>query len=366
MPKLSTVEQPGKTRANTLIQHCLEKNFADINHQTPGVAFLGVQGGAQPAEYYAGLASLEHGVPITERTVFNLASISKILTATAIMLLVQERRLSLDASLADWFPSWRRFYAAVRVRHLLSHTSGLSGIPPKGLPPPRRFSTTYGNLDLVELLNKYHPPLRWPPGSRYEYCNIGFVLLAEIVEKLVSCPFAEFMNKRVFQPFGMRHAEVCTEHRPVIFHRAQGYGWVAAGKRHNTQNMQEYTTGDGGIFACTHDLYNFWKTLMGGRVLRPEFRDLMFRPVVNQPEPGKAYGLGWRSEHFGQTVAIGHTGTDAGFANTMQYFSDTDILIIILSNAAFKFPGNKRQILVRKIMDYTTTELLGKTEEKIK
>src|SRR5688500_4075932 len=168
----------------------------------PGASVLVAQDGKVLYRKAFGLANLEERTPITTATNFRLASVTKQFTATAVLLLAERGKLSLEDPLPRFFPVFSRAAHGVKVRHLLGHTSGLldyEDLIPPGTTVPLK------DKDVLDLVGK-QDRLYFAPGSQFRYSNTGYALLALIVEKVSGRSFAQFLEENIFNPLGIgRH-----------------------------------------------------------------------------------------------------------------------------------------------------------------
>src|SRR5699024_3572882 len=170
-----------------------------------------------------GDADLSTNRPLTLRSVFNLASVSKPITATAILLLVQEDKLSLDDSVQKWMPNLP--YEGITIRHLLNHTSGL----PDYLDLFEMYwdkAKIADNDDLLRYLIKYKPERLFAPNERVEYSNTGYILLALIVEHVTDMDFADFLQENIFKPLKMTRTQAIGVRKENIEIADYTYGYV--------------------------------------------------------------------------------------------------------------------------------------------
>jgi len=349
--------------------------FPGFNRMTPGISVLAAAKRKVVYERYAGLANLEHRIPIRKDTLFNLASISKPLTAAGIMLLVQKHRLNLDETISDYFPELKESCPGVCIRHLLSHTSGIhSGRLAQGKaggkgscrsrdiseillasrPFERHPSETlfnyaymkdcYGTRDVFEMFLASRPFQKYSAGTRFEYSNTGYVLLAMLIERVSGQSFPEFMQETVFLPFGMNHTRICDENRPVLPRRAWGYVPLKENGVYGCQQRLFYAVGPGSVFSTVRDLYRFWKTLMSDEIMERKWRELMWSDVIPLARKNHFYGYGWQIEYEGPLRKVGHAGTMEGFGNLLRFYPREEIFVCLLSNAGYRFSQDKRGI----------------------
>jgi CubicO group peptidase (beta-lactamase class C family) len=195
--------------------------FAALNNNTPGCALGVYRNGAIAYGRGYGIANLEHGIPITPATLFDIGSTSKQFTASAILLLAQEGKLSLDDEVRKWIPDLPDYGAPVTIRHLLHHTSGIRDyLTLMGM----RFTSFDGvttDRDAFELILR-QKELNVPPGSEYLYSNSGYFLLGEIVKRASGQNLRAFATERIFTPLGMKATHFHDDHTMVVPLRATG------------------------------------------------------------------------------------------------------------------------------------------------
>src|SRR5262249_39028474 len=166
-----------------------------------------------------GLANLELNAPVTEDTVFEIASVTKPFTATAIMMLVEDGKIGLDDEIRKHLPELPVAWSGVKVRHLLSHTSGLpSYMSHPGFAELNRKPS--GPRDFVELVSGL--PLQFQPGEKYDYVNTNYVLLGLMIERVSGKSYNAFLKEKMFGPLGMNHTRL-NDRTKVLSNRASGY-----------------------------------------------------------------------------------------------------------------------------------------------
>ena len=207
------------------------------------------------------------------KDLFELASISKTFTAMAVMLLEKEGRLSVDDSISTYLSVP---YPGITIRHLLNHTSGL---PDYQAIMDQHWdkSKVAGNEDIIEYLNRYAPPARFAPGTRYEYSNTGYVLLGSIVEKTSGLDFTEFCRKRIFEPLHMKKTDIRTNAEKAATPQfALGHIWVEASQQFERADAfpaSDYTLwlgnrkGPGRVSSNARDLLRWDQALYTDRIL---------------------------------------------------------------------------------------------------
>ncbi len=207
----------------------------------PGLSLAVIKNGQVILSKGYGFANIEHQVPVKAETVFQSGSVAKQFTATAVMLLVEEGKLSLDDNISKYFPDTPENWKNITVRHLLTHTSGMTDYP-----PDFNLRRDYSEEELLTLIKSH--PLAFQPGEQWSYSNLGYVTLGILIRKVTGKFYGDFLAERIFTPLGMTTARVISE-ADIISNRASGYRLVS-----NELKNQEWvapqvnTTADGSLY----------------------------------------------------------------------------------------------------------------------
>lgn len=288
----------------------------------PGVALAVIKSGKIIKAKGYGLANVETNTPVTRDSVFKIGSISKPIIAMGIMLLVEEGRISLDDKVSRYLDGTPETWKDVTVRHLLSHTSGIIREAPG-------FDATRTQPDAEVIKTAYSLPLNFKPGEKYEYSNVGYFALAEIVHKVSGKPWSEFLSERIFKPLGMSSTRTTTFDE-IVPHRAAAYSFA---KDKLTNAEITFALRPSGAFLSTlSDLIKFEAALDGPDFLKPETRKAMWTPFKFNDGTSSMYGLGWRTEEINGIKRIGHGGNLNGFKSFYGRFVDEGLTIIVLTN----------------------------------
>lgn len=296
----------------------------------PGAAVgVIVDGRLELARAY-GAARLDDGTRVRPATAFRLASITKQLTARAVVFLIEDGCLTLDTPIGDvvrGLPAWGD---VVRVGHLLAHTAGLPHYE-SSIPDNRTSQLT--DRDALRLAAA-HPDLRSEPGSRFEYSNTGYAALAVAVEEIAGIPFSDFLDERIFRPLGM-DAVAHVEGRTEVPNRAFGYREAVGGYVPADQSVTSAVLGDGGVYASVLDLAR-WDAALRRPGFAPDPAALaaFAAPVAE----GVAYGFGWYLDTFEGRPRQRHDGWTSGFQNELQRFPDHGLTVAVLTNRAEPSP----------------------------
>lgn len=231
----------------------LDALFSDFTPSTPGCAVAVDLSGAPMVRRAFGLAEMEHRIPATAETIYEAGSVSKQFTATAIVMLADMGRLSLDDDVRRYVPELPETDTPITIRMMLNHTSGLrdwgSITEIEGWP---RGTRTVTNDTVVEILSRQRS-LNYDPGTEYLYSNSGYNLSAVIVERVAGESLAEFTRKQIFTPLGMTHTRWRDDYSAIVPGRATAYAPVAGGGFHQAMPF-ENAYGNGGLLTTVGDL----------------------------------------------------------------------------------------------------------------
>lgn len=314
----------------------------------PGASLMIVKDGSILYDKAYGLANVTRRVPATTGTNYRLASVTKQFTATAILELIERGKFSLDSHLSEVLPGTPRYARDIRIRHLLNHTSGL--VDYEDLIPDSQ-TVQVLDADVLRLLNRVDS-LYFPPGSKFQYSNSGYALLALTVEAVSGEPFARFLKKSIFDPLGMSHTVAYQNGIFTVDNRAFGYSRTDSGFVETDQSVTSAVLGDGGIYSSVEDLFRWDQDLSGNRLISDSLRQQSFTPAVLNDGSTTKYGFGWYIEPYKGHESIYHTGSTRGFRNTIFRLPDQRLTIIILTNRNEGEPVD----IARKIADLLLTE----------
>lgn len=295
----------------------------------PGVAVAIVQNGQTLLLQGYGLADVATKKPITADTAFDLASVSKQFTASAILMLVERGKLRLDDPVTRWVPGFTG-PESITLRHLLHHTSGL----------PDYIGIFQGNDEEFSRLTCHDvagivagKKLRFEPGTKHEYSNTNYALLPVVVERASGKSFAQFMRDYVFVPSGMSATRVMDRVPYDIEQRATGYGpyYGIMGKL-VPKSRDGGICGDGNVFSTARDMVAWNAALDGGRLLRPETLQQAWSKTTLADGKPCDYGFGWVIAEREGRKTVWHNGGWAGTHTLILRRLTSPLTIIMLSN----------------------------------
>lgn len=301
-----------------------------------------------------GMSDLQHGVAITPRSIFHVASISKQFAAFAVALLAQDGRLSLDDPVRRHVPELPPWADRITIRQMIHHTSGVRDQwELLGLAGWRYPADLFTQGDVLAILSRQRA-LNFAPGTEYLYSNGAYTLLAVIVERVSGRSLRAFSQERIFEPLGMRDTHVHDDHTMVVPGRTAAYQRAADGTWHQSLPVFD-THGATSLFTTAADLlrweHNFVTGAVGGRALVAE-AETTGRLADGSPTN---YGFGIALETYRGARAAGHGGSDAGYRADVVRFPDHGVAIGVLCNFAEAVPSQ----LARSVADVVLGDQLA-------
>jgi D-alanyl-D-alanine carboxypeptidase len=307
----------------------------------PGASVAVVREGKVVLARSYGQANVELSVPVRRGSVFKLASVTKPFTAMAIMMLVEEGKISLDGRIAAYLPNLPAQWGKVTVRQALSHTSGLADY----FQSPRwswRWSWRQELTpeEFIEFTSGT-PPL-FAPGEGIKYGNTGYYLLGMVIEKVSGKPYGQFLAERIFQPLNMTSTRRDTR-TGIVPNRVEGYTFKDGTLQNAEYTSETWAYSEGGVISTASDLAKWEAALITEKLVKRASLEQMWTPVrlnngklaiIGDNGAGKPnyYGLGWYiSEHRGRKILL-HPGDKPGFSATFTRFVEDKLTVILLCN----------------------------------
>jgi CubicO group peptidase (beta-lactamase class C family) len=292
-----------------------------------------------------GMADLEHAVPITPDTVFDIGSTSKQLTAAAVLLAAADGKLRLDDDVRVHVPVLPKLGPTpTTLRHLLHHTGGLRDYGMLFLLSGRRLDGITTRRETLDLLARQRG-LDFEPGTKFEYSNSGYFLLAQAVEHATGQPLAAYLRTKVFEPLGMQRTQVLDDRKRIVAGRAIGY--TPHGDRWRIEMTGWEQTGPGGVMSTVVDLAkwdaNFYEPKVGGR---PLLDGLQARGTLADGTP-LDYAAGLLHGHYRGQPTVWHAGGNAGYRAQFERFVALKTSVVVLCNASNARPD----LLAHEIAD---------------
>jgi N-acyl-D-aspartate/D-glutamate deacylase len=303
-----------------------------IAEGSPGAAVMVIRDGDILHEAGYGLADVEHRRPITPRTSFRLASLSKQFASMAIMILAERGDLRYDDPVVRYLPELERFGDQLTLRHLMTHSGGLPDYyesleaETEGPRPTTR--------DALDFLSDWGEAV-FTPGERYEYSNPGYEMLAMVVERVSDRPFGRFLEEEIVSPLGMKDTVVFDETEPPMAERAYGYSRQGDGFTLDDDHPLNHIIGSGGVYSSVEDLYLWNQALYTDQLVQRSTLEEAFRPARLNDGDSYPYGFGWRLGSYGALGRrIAHAGGWVGFSTFIARYPQREFTVIVLSNLA--------------------------------
>lgn len=276
-----------------------------------------------------GMANLEYNIPISNASVFDIASISKQFTGFAIASLIEEGKISIDDNIRKYLPEMN-LDGQVTIRHLLHHMSGIRD-------SPAMFELSGIRIDDVLTFDRLltyafnQRTLNFIPGSEFVYSNTGYNLLAEIVQRVTGQSFREWIEEHIFNPLKMTHSHVHDNYQEVIKNRSSSYS-IGSGNRYQLQTNNLCGLGASSIFTTAEDLQKWCQFLMHPDDDNKPIITLMSQVGELNSGQKTPYGFGIGVAKYRGTERKAHSGQWASFNSTLQCYPAYDLSIVILSN----------------------------------
>jgi CubicO group peptidase (beta-lactamase class C family) len=272
-----------------------------------------------------GMANYELSAPFTPDTAFDVASITKQFTATAILQLQEQRRLNVNDPICNHLDNCPAAWRPITIRHLLTHTSGIPNY--SSLPDWDEVGAVreyYSHDEVVALFRDL--PLEFTPGERHKYSNSGYQLLGQIIERVSGESYGAYLDSHIFTPLGMTHTRY-NNSRALVPGRATGYYSLGSSFINASLHTPTVHFANSGIFTTADDLLLWDQALYSDRVLSQASKDAMFTPYLEN------YAYGWRVGDVAGHRQVNHSGSGQGFSSYLIRFLDDRVTIIVLSNS---------------------------------
>ena len=313
-----------------------------------------------------GFANMAWNIPNKSNTKFRIASITKQFTSMLIMQLVEEGKIDLDGLLSDYLPDYRKDTGEkITIHHLLTHTSGI----PSYLGLPGFWSdSTRNHYQIDYMVKNFHSgDLEFEPGSKYNYNNTGYYLLAVIIEKVTGKSFRENLQERILNPLLMTNSGI-DRNEEILKNKAAGYMKSLTGLVKDPYFYMPNALGAGNMYSTVEDLYLWDRALYSDKLLSKKYKDIMFTPFLNN------YAYAWSihkiplGESTDSVQVISHSGGFNGFNTIIYRLIKNKHLIVIFNNTGRTSLGGMSRAITNILYDkpyelpkLSIAELLGKT-----
>ena len=298
--------------------------------ESPGASIAIIKEGKVLYKKGYGMANLDHNIPNTPATVFDIASVSKQFGGVAIAMLAQSGEISLDDEIHTYIPEVPDFGYPITIRQLVHHTSGLRDWPSALAIGGWRMDDVISFDQILRMVWKQQA-LNFQPGSAYSYSNTGYNLLAEVVQRVTKKSFADWMNEHVFIPLEMNHSHFHDDHQMIVKNRAQAYRKDGGEYKMVPNGLTALASSS--LFTSVDDLIkwvlNFETKAVGG----PEVMSLMHEQGLLNDGTQLSYAFGNSIWSYKGLEHVTHSGGWAGFNTYLLRFPEERFAVIVLSNA---------------------------------
>lgn len=277
--------------------------------------------------YGSGFADIENLVLAKPESVYRLASVSKSITAVAVMQLVEQGKVNLDADLRQYVPEFPKKEYEFTVRQVLAHLSGIRHYKPNEPESKEEYPNT------AEALKRFQDdPLLHKPGERYTYSTYAYTLLARLVENVSGMTFPDYLRKHVFEPAGMNVSGV-EDQKNLVPNRARGYRRGQDGKPINSEYSNiSYKWAGGGMVSTSPDLCRLGMALLSNQLMKPETRAMMWTRQTTNNGNRTGYGLGWGVGAWNGKPMMSHSGAQFMVRTRLCIFPEEGVVVAVLTN----------------------------------
>jgi len=301
-------------------------------NSVPGISVAVVQDGELVWSAGFGMADLENFVPATPSTLFRLGSISKPITATAILQLSERGKLDLDAEVQKYCPAFPKKEWPITTRELLGHLGGIRHYNPDGMgdipdDSAKHFASMEESLQIFAS-----DPLVAKPGTKFHYSTYGYTVLGCVLEGAASEKYVDYVKEKVFEPAGMAETQA-DNFFAVVQHRTRWYHKDKSGVVQNAGVLDSsYKIPGGGLISSADDMARFEIAIMTNKLLKPTTRDLMWTPQKAADGSQNGYALGWGTQKKYGLALVEHTGGQQGTSTSIILVPERRAGIVVLAN----------------------------------
>ncbi|MBS1716986.1 MAG: beta-lactamase family protein [Armatimonadetes bacterium] len=299
-------------------------------NKVPAVSVLVLDHGQPLKQTTYGIADLELGVPATNKTLFQIGSVGKMFTAAGILRLERDGKLSLNDSLAKFFPDAPSYWKPIKLRNLLNQTSGIPDYYDGEIKidPKKEMSED----ELVKFTEVLKPAFE--PGTKWAYSNSGYMLLGIIMHKVTGALYSDYLSQTIWTPAGMKTIRTVDD-REVIPNRCKGYEMSPQGiVNQDWSSRSACSTADGTLYATTDDFIAWDRALSDKSVLNEKELEAFWAEGKLADGHPTSYSLGWALSSRLGCGAKWHNGEAQGFRSNYTRFDD-GLSVVVLTNATF-------------------------------
>lgn len=311
------------------IAYQLDTLFASVSNkgQFNGSVIVGKNGTVLYKKTF-GYCNKETNCLLNDSSMFQLASVSKVFTATAVLMLFERNQIDINKEFKFYFNDFP--YDGITIKQLLNHRSGLPNyiyfLNTEIAQPNYKMS----NTEMYNYIVTKKPKAYLKPDTRFNYCNTNYAILALLVEKISGKPFNQFLKEELFIPLGMKHTSTINDIDLMSSNVTKPYNlkWKQV-----DLDASDYVLGDKSIYSTPYDLFLFSEALYQNKILNPKTLQLAFSAYSNEKKLSN-YGLGWRLKNFEDSLnkEVFHNGWWHGYRSSFHRRLRDTLTVVILSN----------------------------------
>ncbi len=300
----------------------------------PGVTVLVSRNGQIIYKKAFGMANLELSTPMQVDNVFWIASIGKQFTAVAILQLMEQGKLDLQDEITKFIPDYPTQGNIITIEHLLTHTSGIHNF--SGMEDPeKKLTTDCTPNEVIDFFKNL--PMRFDPGTKWEYSNSGYFLLGYIIEKITGKPYSEYLEEIFFKPLGMTNSLFANNKR-IIKNRVGAYSQGDNGFENSRHLNATIIYSAGAIQTTVEDFYKWHQAVHSYKFVKKETLDKAFTRYKLTDGKETDYGYGWKLGYIYESPSIWHGGGIEGFGAMEIYLPKEDVFVAVFSNCDCIYP----------------------------
>jgi len=341
---IMTVQVNAKSNSkkiDNLLNNLFEKNG-------PGGVALVVKDGKTIYRKAFGMANLELGVKMQPNHIFRIGSITKQFTASAILKLVEEGKVKLDADITEYIKDYPTHGHKITIEHLLTHTSGIKSYTGMKEWDSEARKRDFTPAELVDYFK--NKPMDFKPGEKFGYNNSGYILLGHIIELVSGKTYEEYIQENIFTPLHMDSSSYGSTSR-IIKNRAYGYDKSEDNYKNADFLSMTQPYSAGSLLSTVDDIHTWYKAVMADKVISQENRKKAHKRSVLNNGDETGYGYGWSIGNIQGNSMIQHGGGINGFLTASLILPEKNIFVAIFSNCNCNYPGETANKIAAIVID---------------
>ncbi|MBL7888292.1 MAG: serine hydrolase [Bacteroidia bacterium] len=328
---LTYAQQKDDTQLITYVDKILSEQFKT---DEPGATVLVSRSGQVIYKKAFGMANLESNTPMQVDNVFWIASIGKEFTAVVILQLVEQGKLNLQDEITKYIPDYPTQGYKITIEHLLTHTSGIHNF--SGMEDPeKKLAFDCTPTEVIDFFKNM--PMRFPPGTKWEYSNSGYFLLGYIIEKISGKTYEEYLEENIFKPAGMTNS-LFASNKKIVKNRVGSYSFGNNGFENSRFLNMTHVYSAGAIQSTVGDFFKWHQAVHSYKLLKKETLDKAFTRYKLTDGTEVDYGYGRRLGYVYDSPSIWHGGSIEGFGTTEIYLPKEDVFVVVFSNCDCNYP----------------------------